>query len=171
MQTYVFSTPWRNLTYVIVETDSGLRGVGEARVVGKTHTVVEYLRDVRRHVIGFDVHDIEDMYRRFTVLDYGRPGEVEMTGFALVEMACWDIIAQQAKLPVYQLLGGKTRESVPAYANGWYTVERTPEAFAAAAKKVIDRGYMGLKFDPFGAGDLELTRKELYLRVELIRAV
>lgn len=171
MQTYVFSTPWRNLTYVIVETDAGLRGVGEARVVGKTHTVVEYLRDVRRHVIGFDVHDIEDMYRRFTVLDYGRPGEVEMTGFALVEMACWDIIGQQAKLPVYQLLGGKTRDTVPAYANGWYTVERSPEAFAAAARKVVERGYMALKFDPFGAGDLELTRKEFYLSVELIRAV
>ncbi|MCI0527669.1 MAG: hypothetical protein L0Y56_09525, partial [Nitrospira sp.] len=78
-QTYVVGTPWRNLTYVVVETDEGIRGIGEARVLGKTHTVREYLRDVKRHFIGHDVYDIEELYRRFTLLDFGSAGEVVMT--------------------------------------------------------------------------------------------
>lgn len=170
-RTYVVGTPWRNLTYLILETDEGLTGVGEARVLGKTHTVLEFLKDTQRHFIGYEVTDIEALYRRFTLLDFGSPGEVVMTGLALVEMACWDIIGKKANMPVYQLIGGKVHEQIPAYANGWYTGERSPEAFAAAAEKVVAKGYKGLKFDPFGNGDLELTRKEYYKSIAIIEAV
>ncbi len=170
-RTYVVGTPWRNLTYLILETDEGLTGVGEARVLGKTHTVLEFLKDTKRHFIGHDVYDIEALYRRFTLLDFGSPGEVVMTGLALVEMACWDLIGKKANLPVYQMIGGKVHDRIPAYANGWYTGERSPEAFAAAAQKVVAKGYKGLKFDPFGNGDLELTRKEYYKSLAIIEAV
>lgn len=170
-QTFVVGTPWRNLTYVLVETDTGHTGVGEARVVGKTHTVAQYLLDVRRHIIGHDPHDIEALYRRLTLLDFGSAGEVVMTGLALIEMACWDIIGKEANLPVYQMIGGKVRDSVPAYANGWYTVERSPEQFAAAAKRVTAKGYKAMKFDPFGNGDLEMSRAEFRKSIALIEAV
>ena len=170
-QTFVVATPWRNLTYFVMQTDAGHVGVGEARVVGKTHTVVEYLRDVRRHIVGHDAHDIEDLYRRFTLVDFGSAGEVAMTGLALVEMACWDVIGKAANKPVFQLIGGKVRDRVPAYANGWYTVEREPDQFAAAARRVVDAGYQAMKFDPFGAGDLELTIAERQRSVDLIAAV
>ena len=43
-------TPWRNLSYIVIETDEGISGIGEARVLGKTHTVAEYLKDVERHI-------------------------------------------------------------------------------------------------------------------------
>ena len=69
------------------------------------------------------------------------------------------------------MLGGKVRDKVPAYANGWYTVERTADAFAGAAQKVVDKGYLGMKFDPFGNGDLELTRPQFHRSIELIEAV
>jgi len=170
-RTLVLGTPWRNLSYIIVETDANIAGIGEARVVSKTHTVLEYLKDIRRHVVGHDPFDIEDLYRRLTLLDFGKPGEVVMTGLAMVEMACWDIIGKACKQPVYRLLGGKVSEKFPAYANGWYRVERSAEAFAAAARRVAERGYLGLKFDPFGNGDLELTRPEFHRSIELIEAV
>lgn len=170
-RTYVVATPWRNLTYLILETDEGIRGVGEARVVGRTHTVLEYLKEARRHFIGHDAFDVEALYRRFTLLDFGVAGELAMTALALVEMACWDCIGKKANLPVYQLLGGKVRESIPAYANGWYRVEREPEQFAEAARRVVARGYRALKFDPFGAGDLELTPAELRRSLQLVEAV
>ena len=64
--TFVIRTPWRNLTYLVLETDEGICGFGEARVVSKTHTVREFLKDVRRHIVGFEVSDIEELYRRFT---------------------------------------------------------------------------------------------------------
>ncbi len=170
-RTYVVGTPWRNLTYLILETDEGITGVGEARVLGKTHTVLEFLKDTARHFLDSDPFDIEALYQRFTLLDFGSPGEVVMTGLALVEMACWDILGKKANLPVYQLIGGKVHDKIPAYANGWYTGQRTPEAFAAAAQKVTAKGYLGLKFDPFGNGNLELSRKEFYKSVAIIEAV
>ncbi len=46
-RTLVLGTPWRNLTYCIIETDEGITGVGEARVLGKTHTVTEYMKTLR----------------------------------------------------------------------------------------------------------------------------
>ena len=170
-ETFVIGTPWRNLTYLKLELEDGTIGFGEARILSKTHTVVEFLKDTKRHFIGHDVYDIEDLYRRFTLLDFEAPGPVTMTGLALVEMACWDCIGKLAKLPVYKLIGGKVNNKIPAYANGWYSVERTPEEFARAAQKVIDRGYIGLKFDPFGNGNLELSRVEYVKSIDLVEAV
>jgi galactonate dehydratase len=60
---------------------------------------------------------------------------------------------------------------VRAYANGWYRTERTPEAFAAAAKDVAERGYGAMKFDPFGSGMGVLTPREEALSVEIVAAV
>ncbi len=169
--TYVVGTPWRNLTYLVLETNEGITGVGEARVVGRTHTVLELLKDTKRHVIGHSAYDIEALYQRFTLIDFNKAGSETITALSLLEMACWDCIGKKAGLPLYQLLGGKVVEKIPAYANGWYTVERTPDAFAAAAKKVVQKGYLGLKFDPFGNGNLELNREEYFKSIELIEAV
>jgi galactonate dehydratase len=170
-KTFVIGTPWRNLTYVVIETEEGIFGVGEARVVGRTHTVLELLKDAKRHFIGHSAHDIEALYKRFTLVDFNKAGSEAITAFSLIEMACWDCIGKKAGLPVYKLIGGKVRDKIPAYANGWYTVERTPEAFQTAAGRVVAKGYKGLKFDPFGSGDLELTPEEYKKSIKLIEAV
>src|SRR5690606_16847645 len=87
------------------------------------------------------------------------------------EIACWDIIGQALGQPVYRLLGGAVRDKIKAYANGWYTVERGPEEFHAAARRVVERGYRALKFDPFGAGFYEIDRAEKIKVVALVEAV
>lgn len=172
IETLVLGTQWRNLVYVKVSTDEGITGVGESRPVNKVDAVIGYLRDVAdRFVIGLDPFDIELLVRRLTVEDYGRPGEVAMTGLAMLEMACWDILGKALNQPVYRLLGGALREHIPAYANGWYTVERTPEEFAAAARRAVAKGYRALKFDPFGAGYYEMARSEKMRTVALVEAV
>lgn len=168
---FTLGTGWRNLTYCLVETDAGICGFGEAHIVGRTHTVREYLKEARRHIIGHDVHNVENLYNKLTLLDFGAPGQVTMTGLALVEMACWDCIGKAANQPVYKLLGGAVRDRIPAYANGWYTVDRTPEEFDAAARRVVAKGYKALKFDPFGNGNLELTRPEYAKAMGLVEAV
>ncbi len=60
-------------------------------------------------------------------------------------MACWDIIGKTVQLPVYQLIGGAYRNRIRAYANGWYQVDRIPEAFAEKAKAVVEKGYTALR--------------------------
>ena len=151
VQTFVLGTPWRNLSIVKVTTDEGLTGVGEVRMVGHTEALLGYLSEgVPRHVLGLDPFDTERLVRTLWRDDYARVGEIAMSGIAALEIACLDIKGKALGVPVYQLLGGAVRDRIKAYANGWYTVERTPDEFAAAARRVLERGYRALKFDPFG---------------------
>ncbi|HEY7123651.1 MAG TPA: mandelate racemase/muconate lactonizing enzyme family protein [Ktedonobacterales bacterium] len=172
VKTTVLGTVWRNLTYVRVITDEGLEGVGEVRMVNHTDALLGYLAEaVPNHLLGRDPGNIEDLVYRMYRHDFARLGEVGMSAIAAVEIACWDILGKALGQPVYKLLGGAVRERIKAYANGWYTVERTPEEFHRAARRVIERGYRALKLDPFGAGFYEIERAERLRAIALVEAV
>ncbi len=172
VKTHVLSTAWRNLTFVRVITDEGLEGVGEVRMLNHTDALLGYLQEAApNHILGYDPTDIEDLVRRMYRNDYARAGEIAMSAIATVEIACWDIYGQAVGQPVYKLLGGAVRDRIKAYANGWYTVERAPAEFHAAAKRVVEKGYRALKFDPFGAGFYELERAQRVEVVALVEAV
>ena len=172
VKTLVMGTSWRNLTFVKVETDEGLTGVSEVRMNNRTDALVAYIDGAkRRHVIGSDPFNTEDLYQRLFRNDYGRAGEIVATGISVIEIACWDIVGKALNQPVYRLLGGACRDKIKAYANGWYRVERSPEEFHAAAKRVLEKGYRALKFDPFGAGYYELSYEEKLKSVGLVEAV
>lgn len=168
----VMGTAWRNLTFVVVRTDEGLEGVGEVRMVNNTDALLGYLHEaVPNHVLGTDPFDIESLIQRMWHNDYARPGQVEMSGISAIEIACWDIMGKAVGLPVYRFFGGPVRDQIKAYANGWYTVERTPEEFYQAAKRAVAQGYRALKLDPFGAGTYELSLEELNRSLSLVEAV
>ena len=172
LRTGVVGTPWRNLTMVELQTDEGLTGVGEVRVLNHTDALLGYLGEAEvNHVLGSDPFEIESLVQRMYRRDFARAGEIVMSGIAVVEMACWDIVGKALGQPVYRLLGGAVRERVKAYANGWYTVAREPDEFHAAARAVVERGYSALKVDPFGAGSYELERSELLRSLALVEAV
>jgi galactonate dehydratase len=172
VETTVVGTPWRELTFVELITDDGLRGVGEARMVNKTDTLLACIAELsQRYVVGTDPFDTERMAWRFSWEEYGRAGEVTQTALGAIDVACWDLIGQAAGQPVWRLLGGQFRNRVPAYANGWYQGDRDPESFARMARAVTDRGYRGLKVDPFGAATAELDHRQLGLAVDIIAAI
>ena len=172
VKSYVLGTAWRNLSFVRVITDEGLEGVGEVRMVNHTDALSGYLAEaVPRYVIGHDPANVEDLVQRMYRNDFARAGEIAMSAIAVIEIACWDIVGQALGKPLYQLLGGAVRDRIKAYANGWYTVERTPNEFHQAAKRVIEKGYRALKLDPFGAGFYELDRAEKSKAVALVEAV
>jgi len=168
----VMGTAWRNLTIVRVRTDEGLEGAGEVRMVNHTRAVLGYLdHAIPTHVLGSDPFEIEALVRRMWRDDFERAGATVMSGIAAVEIACWDIVGRALGQPVHRLLGGAVRPRIKAYANGWYTVERTPEEFHAAARRVVERGYLALKLDPFGAGSYELAPDERRRALSLVEAV
>jgi galactonate dehydratase len=172
MTPFVLGTPWRNLTFVKLDTDEGLSGVGEVRANNRTNALLGYLKDAaRRYVVGANPFEIERISQNFLYGDFGTHGEITMSALSIIEIACWDIVGKALGQPVYALFGGAVRDSIKAYANGWYTVERTPQEFHGAARKVVERGYLALKVDPFGAGRHTLTKEEFRLSVELIEAV
>jgi len=168
----VLGTAWRNLTFVVVRTDDGLEGVGEVRMINHTDALLGYLAEaVPNHVLGSDPFEVESLVQRMMRNDYARAGQIAMSGIACVETACWDIVGKALDQPVYRLLGGAVRDRIKAYANGWYTVERTPAEFHEAARSVVEKGYRALKLDPFGAGSWELTPDERRRALELVEAV
>jgi galactonate dehydratase len=155
-----------------VETDSGIYGLGEVRLNNRTNALLGYLGEAMpRYVIGRDPFDIESLVSKMMIGDFGRMGEITMSALSIIEMACWDIMGKSLGLPCYRLMGGAVRDRIKAYANGWYTVERTPQMFHDAALKVVERGYLALKVDPFGAGRYELTLDEQARAVDLVAAV
>jgi galactonate dehydratase len=170
--TTVVGTPWRELTFVELETDDGRVGVGEVRMVNKTETLLAAIRELGdRYVIGSEPFDVERIAHGVIWKEYGRAGEVAQSALAAIDMACWDLIGQACGQPVWRLIGGRVRDVVPAYANGWYQGDRDPAAIAALARTVTARGYRALKLDPFGAASADLSASELARSVHIVDAV
>src|SRR5262249_14343594 len=158
----------RELVFLELRTDDGLTGVGEVRMVNKTETLVACIEELApRYVIGTDPFDVERLAWNVQRGEYGRAGEVAQSALAAFDVACWDLMGQSLGVPIWKLLGGRFRDRVPAYANGWYRTEREPETIAACAKEVVRRGYRALKLDPFGAARAELSTADRR-RVEAI---
>jgi galactonate dehydratase len=171
-RTIVVGTPWRELAFLELVTDSGHIGVSEARMVNKTSTLVACLEELSpRYVIGADPFDVERLAWNILRAEYGRPGEITQSALASFEVACWDIMGQALGVPVWKLLGGRFRDRVPAYANGWYQSDREPARIADLARTVVGRGYRALKLDPFGAASTEMPAADRRRAIEIIAAV
>src|SRR5471030_782451 len=168
----VVGTPWRELVFLELTTDDGLTGLGEVRMVNKTDTLVACIGELApRYVIGSDPFDVERLAWNVQRGEYGRPGEVTQSALAAFDVACWDIMGQALGVPVWKLLGGRFRDRVPAYANGWYQSDREPTRIAELARTVVERGYRALKLDPFGAASAEMSSDDRRRAVEIVAAV
>ncbi|CAA0082827.1 D-mannonate dehydratase [Zhongshania aliphaticivorans] len=134
--------PGRNFVTVKVTTSEGVYGVGDATVNGREQAVVALLEEhVIPCLIGRNAHDIEDIWQYLYRGVYWRKGPINMAATAAIDMALWDIKGKVAGLPVYQLLGGKSRKGVGLYAhaNG-EDIEQTldnAQKHAAAGFKAI----------------------------------
>src|SRR3546814_14564560 len=97
-------------------TDEGVYGVGDATLNGRELSVVSYLNDhVVPCLVGRDPHQIEDIWQYLAKGAYWRRGPVTMSAIAAVDTALWDIKPKVAGLPLYQLLGGRSRSGVLVY--------------------------------------------------------
>jgi mannonate dehydratase len=112
----VVTSPDRNFVTLRVTTDEGLVGLGDATLNGRELAVVSYLKDhVAPLLIGRDAHAIEDTWQFLYRGAYWRRGPVTMAAIAAVDVALWDLKAQKAGMPLYQLLGGASRSGLLAY--------------------------------------------------------
>lgn len=146
------SSPWSS-TIILVKltTADGLVGYGEAPTTLMTRPVYEQAREVARIFKGKEVNEIRKNYLDFFRHSFYLPVSMESTAaLSAFEIASWDIVGKQAGAPVYQLIGGKVREKVRAYANGWYDECITPNDFLDKARVVEKLGFEAVKFDPFG---------------------
>ena len=139
----IVTCPGRNFVTLKIETDQGVYGIGDATLNGRELSVVSYLQDhVAPCLVGRDPRQIEDIWQYLYRGAYWRRGPVTMSAIAAVDTALWDIKAKMAGMPLYDLLGGKSRNGVMVYghANGADLAETVDEV-----GRYIDLGYKAIR--------------------------
>ena len=139
----IVCSPGRNFVTLKIMTDEGLYGIGDATLNGREKAVVSVLEDyIIPMLIGKDAHRIEDIWQYLYRGVYWRRGPIGMTALAAVDTALWDIKAKAANMPLYQLLGGRSRDKIMVYthANG-ADIESTLDEVG----KAIDAGYKAVR--------------------------
>ena len=110
------TSPTRNFVTLRITTEDGVTGIGDATLNGRELAVAAYLKEhVAQLLIGKDPQRIEDTWQFLYRSAYWRRGPVTMAAIAAVDMALWDIKGKMAGMPVYQLLGGASRNGLRAY--------------------------------------------------------
>lgn len=185
---YIVRIDGRHPVIVELITNEGIAGLGEVAMaygVGET-AAAGMIEDLMEHIVlGRDPWQIEalwsEMYDHTFWAKGGGP--IIFAGISAIEQALWDIKGQMLNVPVYELLGGKCRDKVRVYANGWSFRARTPDDCAHAAEKVLKDGYTALKMYPLAdpVGDAHghirhvsqraFTREAEELAVARVRAV
>ena len=135
--------PGRNFVTLKLETADGVSGLGDATLNGRELAVASYLTDhVLPLIVGLDARRIEDIWQLLYKGAYWRRGPVTMSAIAAVDTALWDIKGKALGVPVYQLLGGASRDSVMVY--GHASGESVDDTLAAAAG-FMARGYKAVR--------------------------
>ncbi len=146
-------SPRLHYVFVQVDTDAGLTGWGEITTypgLVANRAIAAMLREVREVLVGEDPARIEaiwhKLFRLFTYLGTRGATTAMISG---IDIALWDIRGQALGVPIYELLGGPVRETVPLYVHFRYS--RSVEEMVAAAVGQVQAGATALKTDPFMA--------------------
>ncbi len=136
---------YRNAFVVVVETDTGLRGLGEGGIVGRELAMQGMIEHLREVLLGMDPRRIEHVWQTLYRSQYFEGGNILGAAVSAVDIALWDILGQSLGVPIYQLLGGACREVVPCFAtvgllDGPGCVDR--------ARELVDQGWRYLRFLP-----------------------
>lgn len=168
IETHVVGAGWKNWLFVRVLTDEGIVGLGEGTLNGFAGTVQTAVHELEHFVLGADPTAVSRLADRLYEGVSNDGGHIHRTAIAAVEIACWDILGQSLGVPVHTLVGGRVRDSVLAYANGWYRSERSPDAVLEAAQRAREMGFQAIKLDPFGTAKGFVDAAELDLAVRIV---
>ncbi|MGN7798260.1 D-mannonate dehydratase ManD [Leifsonia sp. 22587] len=139
----LITSPGRNFVTLRITTEDGVTGLGDATLNGRELAVAAYLSEhVVPLLIGRDAHQIEDTWQYLYRGAYWRRGPVTMASIAAVDTALWDIKAKVAGLPLYQLLGGRSRRGCLTY--GHASGAELPELFDSV-RAHLEQGYRAIR--------------------------
>jgi len=139
----VITSPSRNFVTLKLTTDDGVVGLGDATLNGRELAVATYLREhVAPLLPGRDAHRIEDTWQYLYRGAYWRRGPVTMAAIGAVDMALWDIKGKVAGLPLYQLIGGASRNGCLAYG---HASGATLESLSESIGSYLDQGFRAVR--------------------------
>ena len=160
-----------NWTFVKIFTDEGVTGIGEATLEGRDGEVIAHLESYRAFLVGKDPFNIEEIWNGIHRNQFWSGGPVTITALSGIDHALWDIKGKALGVPVYQLLGGKLRGKVRAYANAWFRGAQTPADFARMAEAMVKAGFTAMKWDPFRHGGQVIGKDDEKFAIECVAAV
>lgn len=130
--------------FLKIETDEGLTGWGEPVIEGKADTVKAAVHEMMDHLVGKDPMNIEDHWNTMYRGGFYRGGPILMSAISGIDQALWDIKGKYFNAPVWQLIGGKARESIKVYS--WIGGDR-PSQVAEAAQQAVAAGFTAVKMN------------------------
>lgn len=169
VRTVAVGAGWRNYVYVLIDTDGGITGLGEASLGGQAHAVLGMIEDLKPLLIGADPFRIEHIWQQAYRHAFWHGGVTFMSALSGVEVALWDIKGQALGVPIWRMMGGLVRDRIRAYANG--PRGETPDDYARSAVDLVARGFSALKFTPFDATPILAGRRVIDAAVAKVRAV
>ena len=141
IETFLVAPRW---LFVRVESDEGAVGWGEASLEGWAEAVDGAVEALRDRFLGADPYRIEDVFQVGYRGGFYRGGPVLMSALAGLEQALWDLKGKALGLPVWEMLGGKVREHIRAYA--WIGGDRPDDVAEAAAARAA-QGFGAIKMN------------------------
>ena len=139
----IVCSPGRNFVTLKLTTEDGIHGLGDATLNGRELAVASYLTDhIVPLLIGRDARRIEDIWQYLYKGAYWRRGPVTMSAISAVDTALWDIKAKSLNVPLYQLLGGASRDAILVY--GHASGANTEETVSDVAR-YLKLGYKAIR--------------------------
>ncbi len=142
---------WRPMLFVIVETDAGITGIGEGGISNREHAADGMVQHLKSLLIGTDPATIEHHWQTMWRGGFHPSGQILSSAIAAIDIALWDIKGKALGTPVYNLLGGRTRDRVLTYC---HLHGETPVDILAEARKKVAEGWKCLRFEPSYGSDL-----------------
>jgi galactonate dehydratase len=170
-KTFLVDAHRANFIFVKLQTDSGYEGLGESTAEWNEKAIVAALEELGEFLIGKDPFQTDYLVQTMHRNSYWRTGVILRSALSGMEAALLDLKGKALGVPVYELLGGKHRDVVACYGNGWFAGARTPEDYARKAREAVAMGFKALKWDPFGAAYLEMDRAARHRTIEIVEAV
>ncbi len=168
-----------NWIFVKLYTDAGLTGVGESSIERHGSVVISAIESFKGFLVGKDPNEIEMIWNSLYKQTFWQGQLVILCALSGVEQALWDLKGKALGVPVYELLGGKLRDKVRAYTNGWAFLpdpaggadNQSPQNVARNALDMVEAGFTAMKWDPFRNGGQVISKEEEKYAIESVRSV
>jgi galactonate dehydratase len=168
IKTFLVGAGGRNWVYVKILTDQGIHGIGEAYSAGPDEATVKVIEDFKLWLVGQDPRNVQYLFDVMYNTTRFPGGLIVNSAISGIEHALWDIAGKSAGVPVWALLGGRTRNKIRTYQS---TGGATPQQAGENARNMVEKyGYTALKMGIQAPGDMAYNQA-IRQTVEHVRAV
>ncbi len=180
--------PGRTLVPILVETDEGITGIGEAGLQRRWKAIMGAVEHFKKWLIGEDPMRIEHLWQRMFRGGFYPADRLIGSAIAGIDIALWDIKGKALGVPVYELLGGRCRDYVECFLPPYLSISSTssqnydcfqimtsslsePKETAEIAKSRLEEGHKFFRIGPTSEGNLFEPRKAVRKFLSQLRAV